>query len=114
MSASLIGRFLVKRFQTIHQCRVDVACGLALLFGIGTRPLYGTYLVKKFKKGSASFFFHQFRCSIWKSVSSSPPGLRSPGGFERDCTLAGIGMAIRGEPACGRDQSRHNLVSGRS
>ena len=23
-------------------------------------------------------------------------------------------MAIRGEPACGRDQSRHNLVSGRS
>ena len=30
---------LVKRFQTIHQCRVDVACGLALLFGIGTRTL---------------------------------------------------------------------------
>jgi len=35
-------------------------------------------------------------------------------GFERDGTLAAIGMAIRGEPACGRDQSRHNLVSGRS
>jgi len=28
----------VKRFQTIHHSRVDVAHGLALLFGIGTRP----------------------------------------------------------------------------
>ena len=27
----------VKRFQTIHQCSVDVARGLALLFGIGTK-----------------------------------------------------------------------------
>ena len=44
----------------------------------------------------------------------TPAGLRSPGSFERDCTLAAIGMAIRGEPACGRDQSRHNLVSGGS
>jgi hypothetical protein len=25
MSASLIGRFRVKRFQTIHDCSVDVA-----------------------------------------------------------------------------------------
>ena len=33
-------------------------------------PLYGTYLVKKFKEGGASFFFHQFRC-FEKSVSSS-------------------------------------------
>ena len=38
----------------------------------------------------------------------------SPYSFEHDGTLAAIGMAIRGEPACGRDQSRHNLVSGRS
>ena len=29
----------VKRFQTIHQCSVDVAHGLVLLFGIGTRAL---------------------------------------------------------------------------
>ena len=29
----------VKRFQTIHQCSVDVARGLALLFGIGTKAL---------------------------------------------------------------------------
>ena len=38
-SASLIGRFGVKRFQTIHHCSVDVARGLVLLFGIGTRAL---------------------------------------------------------------------------
>jgi hypothetical protein len=28
--------FGVKHFQTIHQCGVDVARGLVLLFGIGT------------------------------------------------------------------------------
>src|ERR1035438_7353747 len=31
--------FEVKHFQTIHHCSVDVAHGLALLFGIGTRAL---------------------------------------------------------------------------
>src|SRR6476660_7870241 len=31
--------FRVKRFQTIHNCRVDVARGLALLFGIGTKAV---------------------------------------------------------------------------
>ena len=31
--------FGVKRFQTIHRCSVDVAHGLALLFGIGTKAL---------------------------------------------------------------------------
>src|ERR1035437_10054073 len=29
----------VKHFQTIHHCSVDVAHGLALLFGIGTKAL---------------------------------------------------------------------------
>ena len=29
----------VKRFQTVHRCSVDVAHGLVLLFGIGTRAL---------------------------------------------------------------------------
>jgi hypothetical protein len=29
--------FRVKRFQAIHHCSVDVAHGLALLFGIGTK-----------------------------------------------------------------------------
>src|ERR1700688_506367 len=31
--------FGVKHFQTIHHCGVDVAHGLALLFGIGTKAL---------------------------------------------------------------------------
>src|ERR1022692_2969590 len=31
--------FEVKRFQAIHHCSVDVAHGLALLFGIGTKAL---------------------------------------------------------------------------
>ena len=31
--------FWVKRFQTFHRCGVDVAHGLVLLFGIGTRAL---------------------------------------------------------------------------
>jgi hypothetical protein len=29
----------VKRFQTHHDCDVDVTCGLALLFGLGTKAL---------------------------------------------------------------------------
>ena len=31
--------FEVKRFQAIHRCSVDVAHGLVLLFGIGTKAL---------------------------------------------------------------------------
>src|ERR1039458_3260626 len=31
--------FGVKHFQTVHYCSVDVAHGLALLFGIGTKAL---------------------------------------------------------------------------
>jgi hypothetical protein len=42
--------FEVKHFQTIRHCSVDVAHGLALLFGIGTRPLYGVFFVKEFAK----------------------------------------------------------------
>ena len=39
-----VGRFSnrpvwVKRFQTVHHCSVDVARGLVLLFGIGTKAL---------------------------------------------------------------------------
>ena len=40
--------FEVKHFQTIRRCSVDVAHGLVLLFGIGTRPLYGVFFVKEF------------------------------------------------------------------
>ena len=38
------GLFGVKRFQAIHHCSVDVAHGLALLFGIGTKavPSWGS------------------------------------------------------------------------
>ena len=37
----LFGRpFEVKHFQTIRRCSVDVAHGLVLLFGIGTRPFH--------------------------------------------------------------------------
>ncbi len=32
--------FGVKRFQTVRRCGVDVAHGLVLLFGIGTRPFH--------------------------------------------------------------------------
>ena len=39
MSASLIGRSGSSAFQTIHRCSVDVAHGLVLLFGIGTKAL---------------------------------------------------------------------------
>src|ERR1035437_9203000 len=46
MSASLIGRSgsstfkpSTATFQTIHHCSVDVAHGLVLLFGIGTKAL---------------------------------------------------------------------------
>jgi hypothetical protein len=36
--------FEVKHFQTIHQCGVDVAGGLVLLFGIGL-PTIPTFLM---------------------------------------------------------------------
>jgi hypothetical protein len=39
MSASLIGRLGSSAFQAIHHCSVDVARGLVLLFGIGTKAL---------------------------------------------------------------------------
>ena len=39
MSASLIGQFGSSAFQTTHRYGVDVAHGLVLLFGIGTKAL---------------------------------------------------------------------------
>ena len=48
--------FGVKRLQTIHQCSVDIAHGLALSSESALRPLYGAFLVKRFKQGGASFF----------------------------------------------------------
>ena len=57
-------------------------------------------------------------CQGWPSHQPFPtssavarPHLDS---FEHDSTFGAIGMTIREEPAFGRDQSRHNLVSGGS
>jgi hypothetical protein len=36
--------FRVKRFQTIHDCGVNVARGLALLSGLGTKALVWGFL----------------------------------------------------------------------
>lgn len=44
----------VKRFQAIHHNSVEVAREHTLLFGIGTRPLYGAFLVKKFNQGDST------------------------------------------------------------
>jgi hypothetical protein len=38
MSASLIGHSGSSAFRTIHHCNVDVARGLALLYGLGSAP----------------------------------------------------------------------------
>ena len=57
-------------------------------------------------------------CQGWPShqpFPTRPAGARPHlDSFEHDGTLGAIGMTIRGEPAFGRDQSRHNLVSGGS
>jgi hypothetical protein len=95
--------FRVKRFQTNHHhYSVDVAHGLVLLFGIGTRPLYGAFLVKKFLCRAA----HHFP----SSVSLFDPKVRSfvpmvkphRDVFEHDGAAWAVGMTIRGEPAFGR------------
>ncbi|HEY3145526.1 MAG TPA: hypothetical protein VGJ75_04200, partial [Dongiaceae bacterium] len=45
--------FWVKRFQTIHHYSVDVARGLALLFGIGTKALVWGFLCQGIRQGRA-------------------------------------------------------------
>ena len=118
----------VKRFQTIRHHSVDVARGLVLLFGIGTRALVWGFFCQGVRKSGKSFVLRQFLCSISKPVSSSRPAgsltssragavkvgrranlaacseLARPylDSFEHDGTLGAIGMTIRGEPACGR------------
>src|SRR5260370_32994157 len=51
------------------------------------------------------------RANLTTGFAVARPHLDS---FEHDGTLGAIGMTIGGEPACGRVQSRHNLVSGGS
>jgi hypothetical protein len=49
--------FRVKRFQTIHDCGVNVARGLALLSGLGTKALVWRFLCQGICQGRASFSF---------------------------------------------------------
>src|SRR5258706_15294196 len=67
--------FGVKRFQTIHHHSVDVAHGLVLLFGIGTRALVWGFLCQGVGQGGEAFL-RRFLGSISKPVSSSRPAHR--------------------------------------
>src|SRR6266404_7848894 len=68
--------FGVKRFQTIHHCGVDVAHGLVLLFGIGTKALVWSFFCQGVRQSGKSFVLRPFLCSISKPVSSSRPAVR--------------------------------------
>ena len=65
----------VKRFQTIHHHSVNVARGLVLLFGIGTRALVWGFLCQGVRQGGEAFL-RRFLGSISKPVSSSRPAHR--------------------------------------
>src|SRR5258707_15501625 len=65
--------FGVKRFQTIHHHSVDVARGLVLLFGIGTKALVWGFFCQGVRQSGKSFVLCQFLCSLSKPVSSSRP-----------------------------------------
>jgi len=64
MSASLIGRSGVRRFQTIHHCDVDVARGLVLLSGIGTKAEYVALCFKNSGAESSFYWYVTFMCAI--------------------------------------------------
>ncbi|MGA9035689.1 MAG: hypothetical protein WB505_08790, partial [Pseudolabrys sp.] len=50
----------VKRFQTIHRCSVDVAHGLVLLFGIGTKALVWDFCSQEVQAWWRIFFSSSF------------------------------------------------------
>jgi hypothetical protein len=52
--------FRVKRFQTIHHYSVDVAHGLALLFGIGTKALVWDFFSQEVQAWWRIFFPSSF------------------------------------------------------
>jgi hypothetical protein len=61
----LFGRFSnrpfgVKRLQTIHRCSVDVAHGLVLLFGIGTKALVWDFFSQEVQAWWRIFFSSSF------------------------------------------------------
>jgi hypothetical protein len=53
--------FGVKHFQTIHRCNVDVARGLVLLFGIGTKALVWGFFSQEVQAGRRIFFLRRPR-----------------------------------------------------
>ncbi len=120
--------FGVKRFQIIRHYSVDVAHGLAFLFGFGTKALvWGFFLSMSFRaahlSSSVSLFDLKARFFVPTRASFTPAragtvkvrrrtnlaacsALARPhlDGFEHDGTLGtlgAVGMTIRGEPACG-------------
>jgi hypothetical protein len=52
--------FGVKHFQAIHHSGVNVARGLSLLFGLGTKALVWGFLCQGICQGRASFSFVGF------------------------------------------------------
>jgi hypothetical protein len=132
-------RFGVKRFQTIHHCSVDVARGLVLLFGIGTKALVWGFRCQGGSPGRRSFpssvsWFDlkaRFFVPTCASLTSSAQNLYKVGcrpnlaacfalarpyldSFEHDGTLMRSRWRSEGSPLSGAIQSRRNLVYGRS
>ena len=121
--------FEVKHFQTIHHCSVDVARGLVLLFGIGTKALAWGFFSQEVQAGwhiffpsSVSLFDLKARFFVPTRSSARPSRagavkvgrranlaacstLARPHTLTASSTMAplgAVGMTIRGEPAFGR------------
>ena len=63
--SSLIGQLGSRRLQTIRRCSVDVAHGLALLFGIGTRAV---------PPWDSKTRWNNLRCGLIVNVATGPSG----------------------------------------
>ncbi len=64
MSASLTGRLGSSTFRLSTAAVWMSLTGSCFSSESAPRPLYGAFLVKRFKQGGASFFLRQFPCSI--------------------------------------------------
>jgi hypothetical protein len=89
----------IKRFQAIHHSSVDVAREHTLLFGIGTRPLYGAFGVKQadaFFPSSISWFDHaRPHRALWCGRDDDQRGARFQARFNRATTLYPVGPRTR-------------------
>src|ERR1700722_5414741 len=86
--------FGVKHFQTFHHHHsVDVARGLVLLFGIGTRALVWGFLCQGVRQGGEAFL-RRFLGTISKPVSSSRPAHRYVDA-RRMCTRLAVTPILR-------------------